>query len=79
MRNFVTPAPGAPFLTGSATQSHDQIDNRLLCEVNSHQRRTINCEGGKEPNVQTSLDEVRLMAGNSSQISHLLRKFGERA
>jgi hypothetical protein len=77
MRDFSNPAPGVPFLTGSAAQSLDQMHDRLLYEADFHERSGANCLKGAEPNVELTIEEARIMAGNLTRAAHLLRMASE--
>jgi hypothetical protein len=77
MRDFITPAPGVPFLTQTTAQNLDQMHDRLLSEVRSHERRAVHWKDGNEPNVELSMDEARMMADRLTKASHLLRLASE--
>ena len=73
MRDFINPKPGIPFLVKATADSRDQIHHHISSEVTSHGRRAIDREGGVEPNVEPTFEEVRIMEGTLTRAANLLR------
>ncbi len=77
MKHFAQPSPGLPYLAQASAAHLDQLHDRIQGELQHHTRNTVHWYDGPEPNVELSLDEARLILGNLSKISHLLRLVSE--